>query len=297
MGNGKLIKSYVYLRRSYSGLHERPLSRTQRTKLLTLSRNLGLETFDFIDVGARGGKLKEHWYAFATENVRRIAIEADALAADQLKLSNQYEIILDKAVGSHEETRPIFYTQFLGCSSVVEPDTSRLNLFPAASWFSIQDSCPIQITTLDNLIVSTHKNWLKIDVQGFENDVLEGASQLLTNTLFLDTEFQFYGIYKTKPLLSLQLLADYDFVPVQISYDKFWWGGFIPEGNILYIKNPLTLKINDLLLVLILLSSRGERLSVLHILRIRENELPAAFIVELKKLLKIRSEWTFPQFR
>lgn len=291
------MRTYIYLRRTYSGLHEKPLSKDRKSRLLQLSRRITLEPFDFIDVGARGGKLKEHWFAFESEDCRKIAIEADSSAAKQLQLTDQYDIVFDQAVGSRKEAKPLFLTKFLGCSSVVEPNFSRLELFPAASWFLIQDTEKVEITTLDDLLPLTNRNWLKLDVQGFEFEVLKGASKLLENTLFLDTEVQFYGIYKSKPLEALQLLADLDFVPVNITHDKFWWGGFIPEGNILLIKNPLTLSIDDVKLVIILLASRGERLAVLHILRIREGELSPSLVIDLKKLLGIRSDWTFPRFR
>ena len=84
-GNGNLMKTYIYLRRTYSGLHDKPLSKDQKSRLLQLSRRVTLEPFDFIDVGARGGKLKEHWFAFESEDCRKIAIEADSSAAKQLQ--------------------------------------------------------------------------------------------------------------------------------------------------------------------------------------------------------------------
>ena len=291
------MKTYIYLRRTYSGLHDKPLSKAQKSGLLKLSSSITLQPFDFIDVGARGGKLKEHWFAFETEYCRKIAIEADSSAAKQLHLTDQYNVVLDRAVGSAMETKSLFLTKFLGCSSMVEPNFSRLELFPAASWFLIQDTESVEVSKLDDLLSLTNRNWLKLDVQGFEFDVLKGALKLLENTLFIDTEVQFYGIYKSKPLEALQLLADLDFVPVNISHDKFWWGGFIPEGNILLIKNPLTLSIDDIKLVIILLAARGERLAVLHILRTREGELSPSLVAEIKKLLRIRSDWTFPRFR
>ena len=297
LGTGNLMKGYIYLRRIYCGLHDRPLTTRQKSQLVALAGRFLHGTFDFIDVGARGGKLKNHWLAFDWEKIRTIAIEPDSSSVSHLSSLNQYDVIIQKAVGQCQEVRTLHLTQFSGCSSVVAPMKDRLELFPAALWFQIIESQVVEISKLDDVIFGTNKTWLKIDVQGFEPEVLKGATKLLNNVLMVDIEFQFYPIYDATPLESLQLLAKLDFIPVQIRSDKFWWGGFLPEANAVYIKNPLTLSINDLMLCLILLSSYGERLAVLHIIRKRERELPGEFIIKLKSILGIRSDWTFPAVR
>jgi protein O-GlcNAc transferase len=61
---------------------------------------------------------------------------------------------------------------------------------------------PVTTIALDNLLGGQSIDYLKIDVQGGELAVFEGAVQLLQNTLVIETEVEFVQIYENQPLFS-----------------------------------------------------------------------------------------------
>ncbi|CAO3439661.1 hypothetical protein [Azospirillum doebereinerae] len=86
-------------------------------------------------------------------------------------------------------------------SSLYEPNDSILNCFqrmnlPLISSEEVETICLDDINELDAI------DFLKIDVQGAELDVLRGANKLLSKTLIVHTEVEFIPMYKDQPLYS-----------------------------------------------------------------------------------------------
>jgi hypothetical protein len=75
----------------------------------------------------------------------------------------------------------------------------------------------VEIVTLDS-IVDQHSikapDLLKLDVQGFEMEVLKGAVKCLQGTRYILTETSFAPLYKDEPLFLdyVRFLAPYGFV-------------------------------------------------------------------------------------
>jgi FkbM family methyltransferase len=86
-------------------------------------------------------------------------------------------------------------------SSLYEPYSELLDKFqhlePA---IRVTDRFEVQTRWLDDIEEISDIDFLKLDVQGAELDVIKGASRLLKDTLVVHTEVEFIPIYRNQPL-------------------------------------------------------------------------------------------------
>jgi hypothetical protein len=93
----------------------------------------------------------------------------------------------------------------------------------------------IQIARLDTLagevLPPGARPWLKIDVQGFEIKVLEGAVNTLPKVSAIEVEVSLSRIYKDQPLMLdvLNYLKSFDFEAINL----YPFYGDIPRGRTL----------------------------------------------------------------
>ena len=109
------------------------------------------------------------------------------------------------ALGSQTETREFFVTKRMDCSSFLRVDTKKIE----NDIFKIDEKKNIQIKTLDEIIMNQNINkpiLIKIDVQGFELEVLKGALELLKKVDYLLIEVSDNTIYEEQPL-SIEIIT------------------------------------------------------------------------------------------
>jgi hypothetical protein len=99
-------------------------------------------------------------------------------------------------------------TRYPGCSSLLEPDPSVIDIFetigvhaPAPSDnFRVIEKRPVKTTRLDNISGLTPPDYIKIDIQGAELAVLKNGERTLSSATVVETEAEFLPIYKNQPL-------------------------------------------------------------------------------------------------
>jgi FkbM family methyltransferase len=85
-------------------------------------------------------------------------------------------------------------------SSLLEPDMALLEHFTDfAPLFRVVASRPVRTTRLDDIPEAAGADFLKIDTQGAELMVLDGARELLRAVLVVHIEAQFVPLYKGAP--------------------------------------------------------------------------------------------------
>jgi FkbM family methyltransferase len=142
----------------------------------------------YVDVGARGG-LQGPWATITDERMRVVAFEPDGDAcADLAREGNSKIDIVSKALWSHVGTLPVHIAEVAGTSSVHAPN------FPLLRRFQQQHSKPrttreirtVECTTLDLVLeeLGCQGDFLKLDTQGSEYEILVGASQSLSESVF-----------------------------------------------------------------------------------------------------------------
>ena len=85
-------------------------------------------------------------------------------------------------------------------TSLLEPDLARLRLFNGfAEWGHVLSRVRLQTVRLDDIREIEHMDMLKIDVQGAERMVFQGAEKHLNNAVFVHTEVSFVPLYEDQP--------------------------------------------------------------------------------------------------
>ena len=156
---------------------------------------------NFVDIGARGGSSEE--LSSLVENINYIGFDADREEIDKLK------------------NKKLIYknTKYISCFVGGNKENIKFNVFkkPEASsvyfyndkfvkWFQnnddyIKKKIEVESDTLDNL-VKGDIDILKLDTQGNEYEILQGAKKSLSKTLIVETETMFYQMYSGQKLAS-----------------------------------------------------------------------------------------------
>jgi FkbM family methyltransferase len=99
--------------------------------------------------------------------------------------------------------RTFYECNFPMTSSLFEPNTALLAKFQnLEELVRVQKTYPVETTRLDDIPELEGTDFLKVDVQGAELLVFEGAAKLLDNALVVHTEVEFVPLYKDQPLFS-----------------------------------------------------------------------------------------------
>lgn len=135
----------------------------------------------FIDVGAHFGI----WSAFASKLVgpigRVIACEpSPAFKVLQSHIGDRANVRLRNVVVGATEGNVVFHAQGFSTSGSMHPDVTDINRYYLQHVPVTKINVPM--ISLDQLVVAegAHPSLIKIDVEGFEHEVLRGATRLLT---------------------------------------------------------------------------------------------------------------------
>ncbi len=153
---------------------------------------------------------EKDWQIFAP-NLTIYGFDADSDACDaaneQLEERgiNWAEKHIPLALGKASEERTLYVTHAPMCSSLYEPNEDLLARFGGLQELAGLDfSISIETTTLDQYCESENiKNidFLQIDVQGADLDVLKGAASILSRSVLgVQIEVEFSPLYSEQPL-------------------------------------------------------------------------------------------------
>jgi len=135
-----------------------------------------------------------------------------------------HERYLPYAVADGTE-RNLHVCQLEGMTSLLVPDPKHLalfNLFP--TWGDVKERIPVATRKLDDIAEIAAMDFLKMDVQGAEREVLAHGQAKLKDTVVIQTEVSFVPLYKDQPSfgdmdLALRALG---FLPHSVTGTKIW---------------------------------------------------------------------------
>lgn len=112
-----------------------------------------------------------------------------------------------------------------GMTSLLVPDPAQLalfNLFPI--WGEVKSTIPVTTRRLDDITEITNMDFLKMDIQGCEREVLTHGQRKLADTVAIQTEVSFVPLYKDQPTLGEMdlMLRDLGFLPHCFADVKVW---------------------------------------------------------------------------
>jgi FkbM family methyltransferase len=112
-----------------------------------------------------------------------------------------------------------------GMTSLLEPDPAHLalfNLFPI--WGQVKARIPVTTKKLDDVAEIAAMDFLKMDVQGGEREVLAHGHRKLKDAIAVQTEVSFVPLYKDQPPFGeIDLtLRELGFLPHCVTGTKIW---------------------------------------------------------------------------
>jgi FkbM family methyltransferase len=174
----------------------------------------------YVDIGARGG-LSRAWKAVNYCGLARaLFFEPDPVAAADIRRKNPKSIVAPYALGSTDnQPAALYITRDAGRSSVLRPNPAGAGVKDESAWQVVKSS-EIVLHRLDTV---WRKEWgrpdyVKIDVQGFELEVLKGIGDLLREVKCVQVESSLVPFYEGQPAFGTlnEFLRANDFVLVKL---------------------------------------------------------------------------------
>jgi FkbM family methyltransferase len=180
-------------------------SRLARARAADVSAILQDDAIALLDVGASGGIIPR-WSPYR-QSIAFTGIEPDErsvpglISSPDSRIFRSYEII-PSGVWNASGTVGISFTRKPMCSSHFSPNGPFLSRFPAVDRFDIVGSGQIKCETVDALfaVAARRIDFIKLDLEGGELAVLEGAVHTLQTCLGLHVEVSFQSIRERQPL-------------------------------------------------------------------------------------------------
>lgn len=206
-----------------------------------------------VDVGASGG-LSPRWENI-TPHFLAILFEPDQKAYEGLTAQpGKNYIILNSALADTCGEAEFYSCRSQGASSVRLPNYPVLEKFPEAGRYEITAQTKIKTDTLQSLLEKNgiaDIDFIKVDTQGSELDILKGAGKLLEDVIGLEVEVEFIPIYMEQPLFCEVngFITDFGFQLYDMN--RYFWKrtaaryvantrGQLIFGDALYFKSPET---------------------------------------------------------
>lgn len=193
------------------------------------------------DIGSNKGQ-----FALVTRNLKPdihlYCFEPQLVAFKTLNriFANQHGFIsFNKGLGSVECRRKILTAKSDDSSSYLQPSEKQILLSQSSSITSTQET---EITVLDrftHFIDPKDSVFIKIDVQGFEYEVLVGGHNFLNHVQYVYCECSFIELYLGQKLFSdiHFLLSQYGFIVKDILNKTYNSEGELAQADILFQKN------------------------------------------------------------
>ena len=179
---------------------------TEEQRSFTVADALGepAPEITILDIGAMPTGT-ERYHALVTQGCAKIyGVEPSEAALEDVPPEERDRFIPhflgDGAAATFYETR------FPGCSSLLEPNPEMINLFqtigaePDTGNFAVMETNTVETVRLDDMDMLPDIDFISIDTQGSELDILTNGDNVLSKALVLESEVEFVPLYKNQPL-------------------------------------------------------------------------------------------------
>lgn len=265
----------------------------KRAIINLLNKNYPYLKISFLEVGSRGGLPSySPWVPLlGLNNLYIEGIEPDKEEAKALmeKKGSPYKRIYTDVIYKRKAKVTLFITKGLGSTSIYEPNIKDLKYYTNHEKFFIQRKTTIEAKPLDSVIPKDTKfDFVNIDVQGAEYDVIKGGKRVFRDIIGGSLESHLFEYYKGEKLFpEIHNLLKKDFSPLRLNLRLI--GGEVGEiGDTVYIRKHNLIKTKEELLKRILfcvLFDRKEHIELL--LRHYSNRLSKEEQDRIKRILDI----------
>ena len=203
-----------------------------------------------VDIGASGG-MHKRWSHLKT-CIKSILFEPDPEEFMKLNLNRtNTSLIINSALSDANKKVSFNVCKWQEVSSIYKPNFNLLSKYKDEDRFKILQSISLQADSLNNLLEKEQIleiDFMKVDTQGSELEILKGASNFLDSLIGLEVEVEFVEIYKDQPLFPEvnEFIESHGFSLIDMKR-TFWKRKIGDEGNnkgqlvfadVLYFKEP-----------------------------------------------------------
>jgi len=199
--------------------------------LLSLFEKYNMIVDGVIHVGAHIGQEIDFYEKISPNKIAMFEPVPSTFERLKNKVGNR-AVLYNKALGNERKMVEInIETANDGQSnSILEPGVCMSSLYPHIIF---DHKILVELTKLDDYVELFGYNFINIDTQGYELEVLKGGSKILRTINYIVVEVNKDEIYKNCPMIEEldNFLKPYGFKRVETSWENLW-------GNSLYVKWP-----------------------------------------------------------
>lgn len=179
--------------------HRRLAARRLRQIARWFSAQNEMEGPVLYDVGARSGPSEPYGCLSGIRGFRSVGFEPDFVEAERLRAAKAFDYICSVALGAREEKRTLYIAKDPGSSSIFPPNDVEIARHTTWNLFETTKTIEIPVEPLDQVIAKQKlpmPDYLKIDCEGAEDEILQGSANALKNLCGLTFEARFRDFYR-----------------------------------------------------------------------------------------------------
>ena len=211
------------------------------------SKLLNKKKIKFIDIGA-SIQIIPRWKRIDKNNLNYILFEPNPKEAKKLHQNKKYYKnykVYETALSNKNQILNLNITKGIYQTSVLKPNFDFVHQFQNPDRYKITERELINAKKLDHFKI-TNSDFIKVDAQGYNYEILEGSIKTLKDTLGVEVEIEFIDIYSkqklfgdVKKLLKKNNLDFIDFTALRRwnRYNESNYGQCV-FGNAVFLKNP-----------------------------------------------------------
>lgn len=179
-------------------IKRRDLRLIQQLKTILSGNGISL-----VDIGAAGG-LQDRWKPYSSF-VDLVAVEPDPRAKESIEKLETTTLRsfhrINSPLASTTQVLDFFLCKHPKQSSVLKPNAHHFAKYNDGHKWDVERIEKMNAIKLDDAIGNTMQpDFLKLDTQGSELDILQGATKTLQLCLGVEAEVEFREMYETQPL-------------------------------------------------------------------------------------------------
>ncbi len=198
------------------------------------------------DIGARWGVSPPYDRLSAVRGFHSVGFEPDAAEAAKLRAAGAFHGVYPVALGARPEKRVLHLAKDPGSSSLLAPNAAEIGKYTDWLLYETVKKIEVSVEPLDD-VIAQHKlpppDYLKIDCEGAEGEILAGAPKALAQLCGLTFEARIPDFYNGGATLSglLSQMSAADFVPLRLDPVGSYFGAQV-LFDVVMVRHPATLR-------------------------------------------------------